>query len=60
MCRTIQDITGGYGVFEEGPYERHIRDLQCLNPIAGTLKTLTVDLGIMVAGEVRRNQKVRP
>lgn len=54
LARTIQDITGGYGVFESGPYERHIRDLQCLNPIAGTLATLQVDLGVLAADEVER------
>jgi alkylation response protein AidB-like acyl-CoA dehydrogenase len=56
MCRHIQDITGGYGVFEKGPYERHIRDLQCLNPIAGTLMTLIVDLGVLTTDEVRRTK----
>ncbi len=54
MCRTVQDITGGAGVFDLGPYERTIRDLQCLNPIAGTLMTLQVDLGILALAEVRR------
>lgn len=56
MCRHIQDITGGYGVFDKAPYERHIRDLQCLNPIAGTMMTLMVDLGVLTADEVRRNE----
>lgn len=59
MCRTIQDITGGAGVFEQGPYERLVRDLQCLNPIAGTLATLQVDLGVLVTAEVERTLKSR-
>jgi len=54
MCRTVQDILGGAGVFEDYPFERHIRDLTCLNPIAGTLATLQVDLGILSAAEVER------
>lgn len=54
LCRTIQDITGGAGVFEAGPYERGIRDLQCLNPIAGTIATLQTDLGILAVNDVRR------
>jgi alkylation response protein AidB-like acyl-CoA dehydrogenase len=57
MCRIIQDITGGYGVFEDAPYERHIRDLQCLNPIAGTLATLGVDLGMLAMAEVGRSHQ---
>ena len=57
MCRTIQDITGGAGVFDLGPYERVIRDLQCLNPIAGTLMTLQVDLGILTLAEVQRAER---
>jgi alkylation response protein AidB-like acyl-CoA dehydrogenase len=55
LCRSIQDISGGYAVFEQGPYERHIRDLQCLNPIAGTMATLAVDLGVLVIDEALRN-----
>src|SRR5262249_54121734 len=57
MCRTLQDILGGAGVFEERPYERPIRDLSCLNAIAGTLATLEVDLGIFAKGEVMRRRK---
>ncbi len=60
MCRTIQDITGGAGVFDLCSYERTIRDLQCLNPIAGTLMTLQVDLGILALAEVGRAAKKRP
>jgi alkylation response protein AidB-like acyl-CoA dehydrogenase len=52
MCRTLQDILGGAAVFEERPYERPIRDLLCLNPIAGTLATLEVDLGVLAACDV--------
>jgi len=59
LCRTIQDVAGGYAVFEEAPYERHIRDLMCLNPIAGTLMTLAVDLGGLAAAEVQRKAKKR-
>lgn len=54
LCRTIQDITGGAGVFEACPYERGIRDLQCLNPIAGTIATLQADLGILAIHDVKR------
>src|SRR6185295_5360204 len=57
LCRTIQDITGGAGVFEGGPFERHIRDLGCLNPIAGTLATLEVDLGVLATNEVERRRR---
>jgi alkylation response protein AidB-like acyl-CoA dehydrogenase len=59
LCRTIQDVAGGYAVFEQAPYERHIRDLMCLNPIAGTLMTLAVDLGGLAAAEVQRKAKKR-
>jgi alkylation response protein AidB-like acyl-CoA dehydrogenase len=54
LVRIVQDITGGYAVFENAPYERTLRDLQCLNPIAGTLATLQVDIGILAADEVER------
>jgi alkylation response protein AidB-like acyl-CoA dehydrogenase len=54
ICRTVQSITGGAGVFEQRPYERLVRDLQCLDPIAGTLATLEVDLGILVTAEIKR------
>ena len=59
MCRTLQDILGGAGVFEECPYERPIRDLSCLNAIAGTLATLEVDLGILATSDVERRKKRR-
>jgi len=59
LCRTIQDVAGGYAVFEQAPYERHIRDLMCLNSIAGTLMTLAVDLGGLAAAEVQRKAKKR-
>jgi alkylation response protein AidB-like acyl-CoA dehydrogenase len=52
VVRTLQDILGGVAVFADGPYERTIRDLLCLNPIAGTLATLEVDLGIRAIAEV--------
>jgi alkylation response protein AidB-like acyl-CoA dehydrogenase len=58
MCRTVQDIMGGAGVLESAPYERTIRDLQCLNPIAGTLQTLQVDLGVLATGEIERMIKL--
>jgi hypothetical protein len=45
---------GGAGVLEAYPYERPIRDLLCLNAIAGTLATLEVDLGILAASDVER------
>lgn len=54
LSRTLQDILGGVAVFEAGPYERTIRDLSCLNPIAGTLATLQVDLGIQAIERVNR------
>jgi alkylation response protein AidB-like acyl-CoA dehydrogenase len=54
MCRTLQDILGGAGVLEAYPYERPIRDLLCLNAIAGTLATLEVDLGIVAVGDIER------
>jgi len=54
-----QDILGGAGVFEECPYERPIRDLSCLNAIAGTLATLEVDLGILATSDVERRKKRR-
>ncbi|MGE0545940.1 MAG: acyl-CoA dehydrogenase family protein [Kofleriaceae bacterium] len=59
LVRVVQDITGGYAVFEGAPYERTIRDLQCLNPIAGTLATLQVDLGILAADEIQRQQRAQ-
>jgi len=52
MCRTLQDILGGAAVFQAAPYERAIRDLSCLNAIAGTMLTLEVDLGILTVGDV--------
>jgi alkylation response protein AidB-like acyl-CoA dehydrogenase len=54
VCRALQDVLGGAAVFEDGPYERTIRDLSCLNPIAGTLATLQVDLGIRAISEIER------
>jgi alkylation response protein AidB-like acyl-CoA dehydrogenase len=54
VCRALQDILGGAAVFEAGPYERTIRDLSCLNPIAGTLATLQVDLGIRAITEIEQ------
>jgi alkylation response protein AidB-like acyl-CoA dehydrogenase len=54
VTRTLQDILGGAGVFEDCPYERPVRDLLCLNPIAGTQATLEVDLGILAAADVER------
>jgi alkylation response protein AidB-like acyl-CoA dehydrogenase len=61
LCRTIQDITGGAAVFEHCAYERHVRDLMCLNPIAGTVATLEVDLGILATADVtRRHPGKRP
>lgn len=53
MCRTLQDILGGAAVFQAAPYERAIRDLSCLNAIAGTMLTLEVDLGILTIGDVQ-------
>jgi hypothetical protein len=52
--RTLQDILGGAGVFEECPYERHVRDFVCLNPIAGTQATLEIDPGTLAAADVER------
>ncbi|MGE0549309.1 MAG: acyl-CoA dehydrogenase family protein [Kofleriaceae bacterium] len=52
IVRIIQDITGGYAVLESHAYERTCRDLQCLNPIAGTLATLHVDLGVLAIEEI--------
>jgi acyl-CoA dehydrogenase len=54
LSRTLQDILGGVAVFEAGPYERTIRDLSCLNPIAGTLATLQVDLGIQAIAQIEQ------
>lgn len=59
MVRTVQDITGGYAVLESHPYERLCRDLQCLNPIAGTLATLQVDLGVLAIEEVAMSRYER-
>jgi alkylation response protein AidB-like acyl-CoA dehydrogenase len=57
MCRTLQDILGGAAVLEAAPYERPIRDLSCLNAIAGTLATLEVDLGGLTVGDVERGRR---
>jgi len=57
MCRTLQDILGGAAVFEAAPYERAIRDLSCLNAIAGTMLTLEVDLGILTIGDVELRRR---
>jgi alkylation response protein AidB-like acyl-CoA dehydrogenase len=54
MCRTAQHILGGASVFLESPYERYMRDFQCLVPIAGTQAILEVDLGILAIGEIER------
>jgi alkylation response protein AidB-like acyl-CoA dehydrogenase len=54
MCRTAQHVLGGAAVFEARPYSRLIRDIQCLVPIAGTLATLEVDLGVLVTAEIER------
>jgi acyl-CoA dehydrogenase len=59
LTRTLQDILGGVAVFEAGPYERTIRDLSCLNPIAGTLATLQVDLGILAVTQLEHRQRGR-
>ena len=58
VCRMLQDILGGAAVFEAGPYERTIRDLSCLNPIAGTLATLQVDLGIRAITDIEQRRAV--
>lgn len=57
VARTLQDILGGVAVFEAGPYERTIRDLMCLNPIAGTMATLQVDLGIRAITEIEQRRR---
>jgi alkylation response protein AidB-like acyl-CoA dehydrogenase len=54
LSRTLQDILGGIAVLEAGPYERTIRDLACLNPIAGTMATLQVDLGIHAIAHIEQ------
>jgi acyl-CoA dehydrogenase len=54
MSRTLQDILGGIAVLEAGPYERTLRDLACLNPIAGTMATLQVDLGIHAIAQIEQ------
>jgi acyl-CoA dehydrogenase len=59
LVRLIQDVTGGYGVLDGFPYERTCRDLQCLNPIAGTLATLEVDLGNLAIEELAHPPVVR-
>ncbi len=43
--RTLQSIVGGAAVFAESPYERAMRDLHCLIPIAGTQQLLECDIG---------------
>jgi alkylation response protein AidB-like acyl-CoA dehydrogenase len=60
VTRTLQDILGGVAVFEAGPYERTIRDLSCLNPIAGTMATLQVDLGIRAIAEIEQRLRRVP
>ncbi len=57
VSRTLQDILGGAAVFEAAPYERTIRDLSCLNPIAGTMATLEVDLGIRAIADVEQRRR---
>ena len=54
VCRTAQQILGGASVFLESPYERYMRDFQCLVPLAGTQAILEVDLGILAIGEIER------
>jgi alkylation response protein AidB-like acyl-CoA dehydrogenase len=60
MSRTLQDILGGAAVLEAAAYERPIRDLACLNAIAGTLLTLEVDLGVLTIGDVELRRRARP
>ena len=60
MCRTLQDILGGAAVFQAAPYERAIRDLSCLNAIAGTMLTIEVDLGILTVGDVELRRRPHP
>ena len=60
MCRTLQDILGGAAVFQAAPYERAIRDLSCLNAIAGTMLTIEVDLGVLTVGDVELRRRPRP
>ena len=43
--RAMQSIVGGAAVFTESPYERAMRDLHCLIPIAGTQQLLECDIG---------------
>jgi hypothetical protein len=47
-------------VFEAAPYERAIRDLSCLNAIAGTMLTIEVDLGILTVGDVELRRRLPP
>lgn len=56
LCGSIQYLAGGYAAIGSGPYERHIRDLESLKPIAGTMATLAVDLGGLVVDEMQQNR----
>ena len=58
LCRTLQDVLGGAAVLEADAYERAIRDLSCLNAIAGTLATLEVDLGVLTVADVVIRRRV--
>jgi alkylation response protein AidB-like acyl-CoA dehydrogenase len=60
LCRTLQDVLGGAAVLEADPYERPIRDLSCLNAIAGTLATLEVDLGVLTVADVMIHRHTAP
>lgn len=60
LCRTLQDVLGGAAVLEADAYERPIRDLSCLNAIAGTLATLEVDLGVLTVADVTIRRRATP
>jgi acyl-CoA dehydrogenase len=60
LCRTLQDVLGGAAVLEAEAYERPIRDLSCLNAIAGTLATLEVDLGVLTVADVMIHRRAAP
>lgn len=55
--RTLQSIVGGAAVFQNSPYERAMRDLHCLIPIAGTQQLLECDIGIRAIAEAQMRLK---
>jgi alkylation response protein AidB-like acyl-CoA dehydrogenase len=56
MWRDAQRILGGAALLTDGPFERFMRDANCLVANAGTQLVLEIDLGVLAIDEVGRRE----